>query len=93
MAAFECDKNDISPHILRHTTLTRLAEAGCDIKVLQYLFGQTDIRITMRVYNHIDSDRVKMEMNKLENLHRNLHRMKQYLCRLMKSYENVTVQR
>lgn len=70
---------NISPHILRHTALTRLAEAGCDIKVLQYLFGQTDIRITMRVYNHIDSDRIKMEMNKLESLHRNLHSFTQKL--------------
>ena len=41
----------ISPHILRHTAATRLAESGCDIKVMQYLLGQTDIRTTMRVYN------------------------------------------
>lgn len=60
---------DVSPHICRHTALTRLAEVGCDIKVLQYLFGHRDIRTTMRVYNHIDSERVKREMNKLENLH------------------------
>ena len=40
----------ISPHILRHTAATRLAESGCDIKVMQYLLGQTDIRTTMRVF-------------------------------------------
>lgn len=60
-------------------------EAGCDIKVLQYIFGHTDIRTTMRVYNHINSDRVKREMDKLENL----HRMKQELCRFMKIYETI----
>lgn len=58
----------ISPHILRHTAATRLAESGCDMKVMQYLLGHTDIRTTMRVYNHVDSERVKREMKKLENL-------------------------
>lgn len=58
----------ISPHILRHTAATRLAESGCDIKVMQYLLGHTDVRTTMRVYNHVDPERVKREMEKLENM-------------------------
>lgn len=58
---------DISPHILRHTACSRLAEAGCDIKVLQYLMGQTDIKTTMQVYNHADLDRVKRTLERLEN--------------------------
>jgi integrase len=58
----------ISPHILRHTAATRLAESGCDIKVMQYLLGHTDIRTTMRVYNHVDSERVKREIEKLNQL-------------------------
>lgn len=62
----------ISPHILRHTAATRLAESGCDIKVMQYLLGQTDIRTTMRVYNHVDTERVKREMEKLEKLRANI---------------------
>lgn len=56
---------DISPHILRHTCCCRLAESGCDIKVLQYIMGHTDIRTTMRVYNHVDTGRIKREMDKL----------------------------
>lgn len=60
---------DISPHILRHTACCRLAESGCDIKVLQYLMGHSDIRTTMRIYNHVDIDRVKREMDKLKNLY------------------------
>lgn len=60
---------NVSPHICRHTAITRYAEAGCDIKVLQYLFGQVDIRTTMRVYNHNDMERVKREMERLQNLH------------------------
>ena len=61
---------NISPHILRHTACCRFAESGCDIKVLQYLMGQTDIRTTMRVYNHVDLERVKRELDKLETLNR-----------------------
>lgn len=63
---------NISPHILRHTTCCRMAESGCDIKVLQYWLGQTDIRTTMCVYNHVDTERVKREITKMENLQRGL---------------------
>ena len=59
---------DLSPHILRHTACCRFAESGCDIKVLQYLMGQTDIKTTMRVYNHVDMERVKRELNRLKQL-------------------------
>lgn len=58
---------EISPHILRHTYCTRLAESGIDIKVLQYLMGQTDIKTTMRVYNHVDLNRVSRELAKMES--------------------------
>lgn len=61
---------NVSPHILRHTACCRYAESGCDIKVLQYLMGQTDIRTTMRVYNHVDLERVKRELDKLKTLSR-----------------------
>jgi len=57
----------ISPHILRHTRCCRWAEAGCDIKVLQYWMGQTDIRTTMQVYNHVDGERSVREMKKLKD--------------------------
>lgn len=62
---------NVSPHILRHTACCRFAESGCDIKVLQYLMGQTDIKTTMRVYNHVDLGRVKRELNKLQNPSKN----------------------
>lgn len=62
---------NVSPHILRHTACCRFAESGCDIKVLQYLMGQTDIKTTMRVYNHVDLGRVKRELEKLQNPSKN----------------------
>lgn len=81
---------EISPHILRHTACCRYAESGCDIKVLQYLMGQTDIKTTMRVYNHVDMERVKRELNRLKqwnqeqkSLHQNLHHFAVDLCENM----------
>lgn len=58
----------ITPHILRHTACTRFLESGMDVKTVQYLMGHTDIRTTMEVYNHINMDRVKRELEKLSVL-------------------------
>lgn len=49
----------ITPHILRHTFCTNLAEASIPIKDLQYLMGHSDIRMTMNVYSHTSLDSVK----------------------------------
>lgn len=50
---------NITPHIFRHTTCTRYAEAGMDIKTNQYLLGQSDVKTTIKVYNHVDMERTK----------------------------------
>lgn len=57
---------NISPHILRHTTCTRYAEAGMDIKTNQYLLGQSDVKTTIKVYNHVDMERTKRELARVE---------------------------
>lgn len=57
----------ISAHILRHTGCTRMAEAGMDVKVLQYIMGHNDIAVTMKVYNHISKKRNMKEIEKVEN--------------------------
>ena len=58
----------ISAHNLRHTGCTRMAEAGIDPKVLQYIMGHSNISITMDVYNHISPERNRKEMDKLEKI-------------------------
>ena len=58
---------DISCHILRHTGCTRNAEYGMDIRVLQYLMGHSDTQITNKVYNHVDAERARKELESLEN--------------------------
>lgn len=42
----------ITPHVFRHTFCTNMANAGMDIKSLQYLMGHSDASITMNVYTH-----------------------------------------
>ena len=59
---------DISPHLLRHTFCTRMAENGMDIKVLQEIMGHANIAVTMQVYNHVDSIRVQKEIEKIEDI-------------------------
>ena len=57
----------ISAHILRHTGCTRMAEAGMDPKVLQYIMGHAHINVTMDVYNHLcGEERIFKEMAKLD---------------------------
>lgn len=55
----------VSPHICRHTYITEMAAKGCDLKVLQALVGQKDLRVTYNVYNHLDDQRVRYEMQRL----------------------------
>lgn len=59
---------DFTPHILRHTACTRMAEGGIDVKVLQEIMGHSNISVTMQVYNHVNNQRAKNEMDKLEDI-------------------------
>lgn len=44
------------PHLLRHTYITGLIEAGLDLPEVQYLAGHSSPDITMRVYAHYLSE-------------------------------------
>lgn len=57
---------NLHPHILRHTACTRMAESSIDIRTLQYLMGHSKLETTMKIYNHVDMDRVKRELEKIE---------------------------
>ena len=59
---------NISPHILRHTFCTRLAEAGLEPRTIQHFMGHNDIRTTMQVYTHVNADREKVAWEKLDDL-------------------------
>nr|WP_325254064.1 site-specific integrase [uncultured Oscillibacter sp.] len=50
----ELPDTHISAHILRHTYITRMFEAGLDIKEIQYLAGHSTVDMRLRVYTHYD---------------------------------------
>lgn len=43
----------VTPHILRHTYITRLILGGVDIKRVQYLAGHDDPQVTLKIYTSI----------------------------------------
>lgn len=58
----------ITSHILRHTGCTRAAEKGMDVRVLQDIMGHNSIKVTMKVYNHVDAMRLQKEVERLDAL-------------------------
>lgn len=50
----ELPDTHVTAHVLRHTYVTRLFEAGLDIKEIQYLAGHSTVDMTLRVYTHYD---------------------------------------
>lgn len=55
----------ITPHVFRHTFCTNMANAGMDIKALQYVMGHSDASITLNVYTHASYDHAAEQMVKL----------------------------
>lgn len=37
-----------------------------DVKVLQTIMGHSDPAVTMKVYNHVDQERLKEEIRKID---------------------------
>jgi len=56
---------NITPHILRHTFCTRLANKNMNPKSLQYIMGHSNISITLNLYAHASLDGLKTEMTSL----------------------------
>lgn len=64
--------DDLSPHSLRHCFVTRMAEAGCDIRTLMYLSGHSKVDTLMKIYNHVDTDRIKRDVEKATSVRNSL---------------------
>lgn len=52
----------ITPHVMRHTFCTNMANAGMNIKSLQYIMGHSDAGVTMNVYTHSSYDKAREAM-------------------------------
>ncbi|MGN0245325.1 MAG: tyrosine-type recombinase/integrase [Lachnospiraceae bacterium] len=55
----------LTPHTLRHTFCTNMANAGMNPKALQYLMGHANINMTLNYYAHVTFDSAKSEMERL----------------------------
>lgn len=53
----------VSPHVLRHTTATRMLENKADLSAIQAVLGHSNINTTM-IYAHNTLENVKLEHNK-----------------------------
>ncbi len=55
----------MTPHTLRHTFCTKLANAGMNPKALQYIMGHSNITMTLNYYAHATFSSAKAEMERL----------------------------
>lgn len=64
---YNVSKLDLSSHNLRHTYITRLREAGVDMKIIQYLVGHVEgSSITDDVYTSISKEFIENELKKVQ---------------------------
>lgn len=56
---------NITPHILRHTFCTKLAQMNMNPKNLQYIMGHSSITITLDLYAHASEVGANKEMRRL----------------------------
>jgi len=62
---------ETTPHALRHSYATRLAENDVDIRTVQILMGHADIKTTT-IYTHLTEPRRKKLRNRLDDIMTNL---------------------
>lgn len=64
-----CIDFEVTPHLLRHTFLTRCFENGLDLKEVQYIAGHKTPELTMRIYLHYqEEERKKATFNKIRQM-------------------------
>lgn len=56
----------VTPHLLRHTYITRLCQSGMDIKKIQYLAGHSQITVTLGIYAHVTNNRPEQIIEAVE---------------------------
>lgn len=52
-------------HQLRHTYATMLYNSNVPIKEAQYFLGHKDIRILLNIYTHLDDEKKKQSISKV----------------------------
>ena len=62
---FDNDIVNITPHTLRHTFCTRLAQKNMNPKNLQYIMEHSNITITLNLYAHASEVGANKEMRSM----------------------------
>ncbi len=57
----------ISINTFRHNGCTNMAENEVDIKTMQYIMGHKNPKMILKVYDKLNMDRVKKQMDKMNN--------------------------
>ena len=60
----------ITPHVFCHTFCTSYAQAGLDLKSLQYVMGHSDAGVTLNVYTHANYAHAADQMDKITEFRR-----------------------
>lgn len=56
-----------TPHNLRHTFCTIMYEAGIDVLTAKEQMGHSDVKTTLAIYTHLDSQHKKKNITKMDN--------------------------
>ena len=54
-------------HDFRHTVAASMLRAGHGVKVVSELLGHSDVSITLRTYDHVESDAFRAPLNEAAN--------------------------
>ncbi|MBT3766638.1 MAG: tyrosine-type recombinase/integrase [Rhodospirillales bacterium] len=57
---------DVTPHIMRHTAITRRAETGADIKTIQEFSGHESLQMVLR-YAHPQEAAINRALDRMES--------------------------
>ena len=60
--------NVVTPHVMRHTAITRLASSGADIRTIQEFSGHESLQMVMR-YAHAQDRAIDLALDRLEREH------------------------
>lgn len=58
----------VSSHIFRHTHISKLAELGVPMYVIQQRVGHSNSRVTQEIYTHVTHEALVKNRGQLENL-------------------------
>lgn len=59
----DLQKEQLTPHKLRHTSATMMYKAGADIRSLQHILGHSSVATT-QIYTHIEDEQIQKVMEK-----------------------------